>query len=132
MSISAAATEHSALRGAEPSTFAFPHGRRGGGGLRAGGGGQAELRTRLRARAGAAGARDEEGEDGGEEEEEEDDDDDEEEEEAEEEALLAEAEGLKLHLSSGSTTGYKGVRKHIPSRLAASKRVATRGAGPST
>ena len=94
--------------------------------------GQAELRTRLRARARAAGARDEEGEDGGEEEEDDDDDDEEEEEEAEEEALLAEAEGLKLHLSSGSTTGYKGVRKHIPSRLAASKRVATRGAGPST
>ena len=73
--------------------------------------GQAELRTRLRARARAAGARDEEGEDGGEEEDD-DDDDEEEEEEAEEEALLAEAEGLKLHLSSGSTTGYKGVRKH--------------------
>ena len=26
--------------------------------------------------------------------------------------LAEEAEGLKLHLSSGSTTGYKGVRKH--------------------
>ena len=49
--------------------------------------------------------------------EDEDDDDDKEDDEEddddeEEEALLAEAEGLKLHFSSGSTTGYKGVRKH--------------------
>ena len=34
------------------------------------------------------------------------------EEEAEAEALVAEAEGLRLHLSSSNATGYRGVRKH--------------------
>ena len=47
---------------------------------------------------------------------------------AEEEALVAEAEGLKLHLSSRSSTGYKGVRKHTQ----AGRFVACRYAGSRT